>query len=361
MPAASSPISIRHTPVFSISTPKELLGLHAAELVSNTRLHIVAQTGRAEINYPHKHKDTGYLVHRVPIKENGAVVAVLGLVLFDNATTAVQLAEKLSYLEEKLERYQVKLSTIHQASHSFDQIVGISESFNEASREAQKAAGNGLPVLITGESGTGKELFAHAIHQASARSAYPFVKINCAAVPRDLLESEFFGYEKGAFTGADPRGRIGKFEIAHLGSIFLDEIGDMPLEMQPKLLRVLEMKEIERLGGNKTIHSDFRVIAATNQNLENLMKTGQFRHDLFYRLNGMQVNIEPLRHRREDIIPLAYHFLQHGAKGPSGKSVRFGSRVRKALESYDWPGNGRELRYLIESLRCRTSASLIEL
>ena len=338
---------------------QKALGLHATKLVSNSRLHIVARTGRAEINYPHKHKGTGYLVHRVPIKENGSVVAVLGLVLFDNATTAVALAEKLSYLEEKLEQYQIKLSALHQASHSFDQIIGLSTSFSEARKEAQKAAENELPVLITGESGTGKELFAHAIHQASARSAYPFVKINCASVPKDLLESEFFGYEKGAFTGADPRGRIGKFEIAHLGTVFLDEIGDMPLEMQPKLLRVLEMKEIERLGGNKTIHSDFRVISATNQNLENLMKTGQFRPDLFYRLNGIQVNIEPLRQRREDIIPLAYHFLQHGAKGPTGKSVRFGSRVKKALESYDWPGNGRELRYLTETLRFRASASLI--
>jgi len=335
------------------------LGLHATELVSNTRLHIVAQTGRAEINYPHKHKGTGYLVHRVPIKENGAVVAVLGLVLFDNATTAVELAEKLSYLEEKLEQYQEKLSAIHQASHSFDQIIGVSASFSQARKEAQKAAGNDLPVLITGESGTGKELFAHAIHQASARSTYPFVKINCAAVPKELLESEFFGYEKGAFTGADPRGRIGKFEIAHLGSVFLDEIGDMPLEMQPKLLRVLEMKEIERLGGNKTIHSDFRVISATNQNLENLMRTGQFRQDLFYRLNGVQVTIEPLRQRRDDIIPLAYHFIQHAAKGPTGKSVRFRSSVRQALENYDWPGNGRELRYLIESVRYRISESLI--
>ncbi len=131
-----------------------------------------------------------------------------------------------------------------------------------------------LPVLIKGESGTGKELFAHAIHQASPRSAFPFVKVNCAAIPKDLLESELFGYDRGAFSGADPKGKIGKFELAHMGTIFLDEIGDMPLEMQPKLLRVLEMKEIERLGGNKTISSDFRVIAATNQNIEKLVKSG---------------------------------------------------------------------------------------
>ncbi len=339
---------------------EKALGIHATELVSNTRLHIVAQTGQAEINYPHKHKGTGYLVHRVPISHNGVVVAVLGLVLFDNATTAIQLAEKLSYLEEKLKQYQKKLSAIHQAMYSFEQIIGDSQSFQKAKKEAFQAATTGLPVLIRGESGTGKELFAHAIHQASARSGYPFVRINCAAIPKDLLESELFGYEKGAFTGADPKGKIGKFEIAHMGSIFLDEIGDMPIEMQPKLLRVLEMKEVERLGGNKTIHSDFRVIAATNQDIEKLIKSGMFRSDLFYRLNAIQINIEPLRKRKEDIVPLAYHFIQHAEKGPTGKGVRFRSKVKQAMEKYDWPGNGRELRYFTESLLFRTDKALID-
>ena len=339
---------------------QRVLGQHATELVPNTRLHIVAKTGRAEINYPHKHKGTGYLVHRVPIKENGVVVAVLGLVLFDSATTAIQLAEKLSYLEEKLKHYQKTLSTIHQAIYSFDQIAGSSASFAGAKKEAAQAATTSLPVLITGESGTGKELFAHAIHQASARSAYPFVKVNCAAIPKDLLESELFGYEKGAFTGADPKGKIGKFEIAHMGTIFLDEIGDMPLEMQPKLLRILEMKEVERLGSNKTIHTDFRVIAATNQDIEKFTKSGMFRSDLYFRLNAIQIILEPLRKRKEDIIPLAYHFIQHAEKGPTGKGVRFRSKVRRAMENYDWPGNGRELKYFTESLLFRADKALIE-
>ena len=339
---------------------KGALGLHATELVSNTRLHIVAKTGQAEINYPHKHKGTGYLVHRVPIKENGVVVAVLGLVLFDSATTAIQLAEKLSYLEEKLKQYQKTLSTIHQAIYSFDQIIGSSASFIGAKKEAAQAATTSLPVLITGESGTGKELFAHAIHQASARSAYPFVKVNCAAIPKDLLESELFGYEKGAFTGADPKGKIGKFEIAHMGTIFLDEIGDMPMEMQPKLLRVLEMKEVERLGSNKTVHTDFRVIAATNQDIETFTRSGMFRSDLYYRLNAIQIILEPLRKRKEDIVPLAYHFIQHAEKGPTGKGVRFRSKVRQAMENYDWPGNGRELKYFTERLLFKADKALIE-
>ena len=196
---------------------EKVVGLHASKIVPTTRMHIVGKTGIAEINYPHRHKGTGCLVHRVPIKENGVVVAVLGLVLLDNATTAVQLAEKLSKLEEKLKQYQKKLSSIHQAHYSFANIIGNSVSLQHSKQEAQKAATVGLPVLVTGESGTGKELFAHAIHQASARSGYPFVRVNCAAIPKELLESELFGYEKGAFTGADPKGKIGKFEVAPYG------------------------------------------------------------------------------------------------------------------------------------------------
>ncbi len=338
---------------------EKAIGQHAKNLVSNTRLHFVAETGQAEINRPHKHEGTGYLVHRLPIRENGAVVAVLGLVLFENAATAVQLAVKLSQLEEKLKLYQKKLSLIHRATYSFEHIIGDGASLQNTKKEAVKAAATSLPVLIKGESGTGKELFAHAIHQASSRSDFPFVKVNCAAIPKDLLEAELFGYDRGAFTGADPKGKIGKFELAHMGTIFLDEIGDMPLEMQPKLLRVLEMKEVERLGGNKTITSDFRVIAATNQNIEKLVKSGMFRADLYYRLHGMEINIAPLRKRKEDIVPLAYHFLQHAEKGPAGKGVRFCSRVKRALESYDWPGNGRELRYFSESRLLRSSYPLV--
>ena len=339
---------------------EKAIGQHARALVPNTRLHIVVETGEAEINRPHRHEGTGYLVHRLPIRENGSIVAVLGLVLFDNADTAVQLAMELSRLEEKLRLYQKKVSSIHRATYSFEHIIGASVSLQNTKKEAARAAATSLPVLIKGESGTGKELFAHAIHQASSRSGYPFVKINCAAIPRDLLEAELFGYDRGAYTGADPKGKVGKFELAHRGSIFLDEIGDLPLDMQPKLLRVLEMKEVEQLGGNKTVSSDFRVIAATNQNFETLVKSGMFRADLYYRLHGMEITIAPLRKRKEDIIPLAYHFLQHVEKGPTGKGVRFCSRARRALESYEWPGNGRELRYFAESRLFKASHPLVE-
>jgi transcriptional regulator with PAS, ATPase and Fis domain len=182
-------------------------------------------------------------------------------------------------------------------------------------REATKAARSDLSVLITGESGTGKELFAQAIHHDSARCSYPFVRINCAAIPRELFEAELFGYDRGAFSGAHPKGKAGKFELAHLGTIFLDEVGDLPLDLQPKLLRVLEEREFERIGGNRIISSDFRVIAATNIDLERAMAEGKFRRDLYFRLNGVPLDIPPLRSRRADIVCLGVCRFNASQKG----------------------------------------------
>jgi transcriptional regulator with PAS, ATPase and Fis domain len=215
-------------------------------------------------------------------------------------------------------------------------------------KEALNAAANQFPVLITGDSGTGKELFAQAIHQASPRKLYPFVRINCSAIPRDLLESELFGYEKGAFTGAKSEGKPGKFEIANHGTVFLDEIGDLPLEMQPKLLRVVEDKEFERVGGTRVIHSDFRVIAATNQSLEDMVSDSRFRKDLFYRLNVIPLHIPPLRERRDDIISLCRHFLQQMAQEAALSEIKLGAEAEIALQQHDWPGNVRELLNVLE-------------
>lgn len=324
------------------------LGKPVREVISNSRLPTVAKTGIPEINYPHKYKNTGFLVHRIPLRKDGHIIAVVGLVLFDSATTATKLAEKLDHLESKIVDVQKELAHVHTPQYTFDSIVGDSAHLKRAKGEAVNAAATAMPVLITGESGTGKELFAHAIHNASDSRHFPFVRVNCAALPKDLLEAELFGYEKGSFTGADPKGKPGKFELAHLGTIFLDEIGDMPIEMQPKLLRVLELKEFERVGSVDLIYSDFRIIAATNQDLDGLMKTGQFRRDLFFRLNGIPIQIDPLRNRSDDIIPLAYHFIAKAVKGPSGKGIRIHPDAKKILESYDWPGNARELLHVIQ-------------
>jgi transcriptional regulator with PAS, ATPase and Fis domain len=328
--------------------PTRQIGKHATTVVANSRLHIVAKTGKAEINYPHRFKDIGFLVHRVPIKENGRVIAVVGLVLFDSASTASRLADNLSFLETKLNLYENELVSLRSTRYTFDSILGESGAIKRLKAEALKASGNMLPVLISGESGTGKELFAQAIHHAGSRKLYPFVRINCAAIPRDLLESELFGYEKGAFTGANTDGKPGKFELAHHGTMFLDEVGDLPLEMQPKLLRVIEEKEFERVGGTRLIRSDFRLIAASNQNLEKMAVDGRFRKDLFYRLNVISLNIPSLRERREDIIPLAQHFLKQITRDAALVEIKLDKMAAEVLKGYDWPGNVRELSNILE-------------
>jgi len=338
---------------------EDSLGKHACDIVANSRLHIVAETGQAEINYPHQFNNVSYLVHRIPIRHGGKVIAVLGLILFDNATTAVKLAEKLVHLETELRVARNELASLHAVRYSFTDIVSRSAAMEANKRQGLRAAGSELPVLITGESGTGKEMFAQSIHRHSARAPYPFVRVNCAAIPRELFESELFGYEKGAFTGAHPKGKAGKFELANLGTIFLDEVGDMPMELQPKLLRVLELKEFERVGGNRLSTSDFRVIAATNLDLEKEMNGGRFRRDLFYRLNGISLHIPPLRSRREDIGLLAEHFLRRIVTGTTPQKVRIDQAAQRQLQAYSWPGNARELLHVLEQAAFAMSGNVI--
>ena len=211
-----------------------------------------------------------------------------------------------------------------------------------------KIAASHSTVLITGESGTGKEMFARAIHAESSRQNYPFVAINCGAIPDTLLESELFGYVKGAFTGADPRGKIGKFELANKGVIFLDEIGDMPLYLQVKLLRVLQERKITRIGSNQVIDIDVRVIAATNKDLRAMIKENKFREDLFYRLNVIPLEIPPLRERKEDIAELVMFLVAKYARLFNKKVTGVDEETMRILERYSWPGNVRELENTVE-------------
>ncbi|GAA0558412.1 sigma-54-dependent transcriptional regulator [Chitinophaga japonensis] len=226
-------------------------------------------------------------------------------------------------------------------------IVGESTPIEDAIRKVRVVAPTATSVLLLGESGTGKERFAHAVHRLSARRNKPFVTVNCAALPVSLLESELFGHERGAFTGANQR-RIGKFELAHGGTLFLDEIGELPLEAQVKLLRVLQEKEIERLGGDRPISVDVRVIAATNRNLEQEVAEQRFRLDLYYRLNVFPVELPPLRERKEDIGILANYFLRKFETSLGRKGLKMSSGALRLLEQYDWPGNIRELEHMIE-------------
>jgi len=328
--------------------PQTEIGKHCTESVENSRMHIVAKTGIPEINQPHSIKGQNMIVQRIPIKKDGKVIAVFGQVMFKDIKDVRKLANKLSLLESKVKIYEEELINLRATRYTFDSIIGISRTLNEAKVEALNATANQFPVLISGESGTGKEIFAQAIHHASGRRVYPFVRINCAAIPKDLLESELFGYEEGAFTDARAGGKPGKLELAHRGTLFLDEIGDLPITMQPKLLRVLEEKEFERVGGTTVIRSDFRLIAATNQGLNEMMADGRFRKDLFYRLNVIPLNIPPLRERREDIVPIARHLLQQLIDEAALSPINIDPAAEAVLKNYDWPGNVRELLNVLE-------------
>ena len=224
-------------------------------------------------------------------------------------------------------------------------LVGASQSILEVHKMIRFAAAAPIPVMITGPSGCGKEVVATALHMCSGRQGEKFVGVNCGAIPRDLLESELFGHEKGSFTGAIAQ-RTGRFEDASNGTLFLDEIGDMPFDMQVKLLRVLEEKQIQRIGSTKTISVNCRIISATHQNLEKAIAEKDFREDLFYRLSVFPIDIPALRQRREDIAPLIHHFVKKIDPGSEG--VRFTSLAMKVLQDYDWPGNARELRNIVE-------------
>ncbi|MGD9222844.1 MAG: sigma 54-interacting transcriptional regulator [Desulfobacteraceae bacterium] len=328
--------------------PADQIGRHCTQVLDNTRMHIVAKTGQPEINRPHEIKGQNMVVQRIPIQKDGQVVAVFGQVMFKDVRDVHKLAREFSLLESKVQHYEEELLNLRATRYTLESIKGKSEVISALKREALHAAGSKSQVLITGESGTGKELFAQAIHQAGDRKLYPFVRINCAAIPKDLLESELFGYEKGAFTGARSRGKPGKFELAHQGTIFLDEIGDLPMEMQPKLLRVLEDKAFERVGGNRVIRSDFRLIAASNQPIEEMLESGTFRKDLFYRLNVIRLHIPPLRQRREDIIELSHHLLRQLSREANLPVPSIDAAARRVLIAYDWPGNVRELSNSLE-------------
>lgn len=328
--------------------PEDQIGRHCTDSVDNSRMHIVARIGQPEINQSHRIKGQNMVVQRIPIKKEGKVIAVFGQVMFKDIKDVRKLAAELSLLESKVKLYEEELINLRSTRYTFESIVGTSESMKALKIEARRAAANQYPVLISGESGTGKELFAQAIHHASSRRVHPFVRINCAAIPKNLLESELFGYEKGAFTGAGADGKPGKLELARLGTVFLDEVGDLPLEMQPKLLRVIEDKEFERVGGTRIIQSDFRVIAATNQNLEEMLINNRFRKDLFYRLNVIPLHIPPLRVRKNDILPTARHLLKQIAGEANLAEIKIDKVSARVLNNYAWPGNVRELFNVLE-------------
>ena len=255
--------------------------------------------------------------------------------------------DEVNKLRKRLESENTYLKEEIKKEHNFEDIIGASSSLKDALDKVEKVAKTDATVLIRGETGTGKELIARSIHNLSTKSSSPLVKVNCPAIPAGLIESELFGHEKGAFTGALSK-KIGKFELADGGTIMLDELGDLPLESQAKLLRVLQEKEFERVGGTKTISVNVRVIAATNRDLEEAVAEGKFRADLFYRMNVFPIVVPPLRERKDDIEPLAHHFMNRFSNKLGKDLTKIGSETAKKLKNYSWPGNIRELENIIE-------------
>lgn len=327
---------------------EEVLGEEVTGIIDNTRLHIVLDTKKQEVGEIQEINGNKIVVMRIPIIENDNAIGAIGRIMFRDVSELNVLAQKVHKFEHELDYYKNALKEVRDVKYNFDNIIGASNKIKGTKYIAEKAALTTSNVLINGESGTGKELFAHAIHSASHRAMGPFVKVNCGAIPGDLLESELFGYEEGAFTGAKRGGKIGKFELANGGSIFLDEIGDLPIHMQVKLLRVIQEKVIERVGGLQSIALDVRIIAATNKDLENLVSEGRFREDLYYRLNVMNINIPPLRERKEDIEPLVKHLLIKVSEQAGNYVSRISRDALRYLERYSWLGNVRELENVLE-------------
>lgn len=338
----------------------EIIGKSILNIIPNSKMIDIVKHKFSEEDAVHKYidgeaKGNSVIVSRSYVEdEDGNVVAGVAQVKFKVQTLAV--AKKLMNEYEELEYYREEF----QNQNRVDNIIGSDTKFREIVKECLKVAKTDIPVLLTGETGTGKEVMAKALHTNSLRCDKPFVSINCAAIPFELLESELFGYMDGAFTGAKRGGKKGKFQLANGGTIFLDEIGDMPSSMQAKLLRVLQEKEIEPLGSEKSIPLDVRVVAATRQDLEAKMKDGSFREDLYYRLSVFNIHIPPLRERGGDSLELAEFFLDElNHKYKTYKT--FSKAVKAYFLKYQWPGNVREVNNVVQSAYAISMENIIDI
>ncbi|MHC1761019.1 MAG: sigma 54-interacting transcriptional regulator [Negativicutes bacterium] len=341
----------------------DLVGRPVIEMIEDTKLHMVARTGIPEFGEIQNFKGRQIIVNRIPIFKNGKISGAIGEALFKDISEVSYLLNRVQHLERQVSRYRRELDELSgnkdSARQSFASIIGSSRILTKTKNLALRAAQSDNNVLLLGESGTGKELFARAIHNASKRYSMPLIAINCAAVPADLLESELFGYDEGAFTGAKKGGKKGKFELADKGMLFLDEIGDMPLPMQAKILRVIEDSKIDRIGGNKSVHCNVRIIAATNKPLTFMVKQGTFREDLFYRLNVIRIHLPPLRDRREDIGEHIETLLPEICRASSRPIMQFAPETMELIREYSWPGNVRELMNLLKQLAATVESGII--
>ncbi|MDD2510258.1 MAG: sigma 54-interacting transcriptional regulator [Syntrophomonas sp.] len=341
--------SINQTYLDALGMEKsEVVGKHISKITPTSLLPEVLKTRQIDLADIYSINGQDTIVTRLPIIKDGEIIGAIARSLFMDISGAKILMNKLQETKKELNIYREELRQGYQAKWHFKDLIGQSPAFLKVKSVAEQVSHSVSTLLITGESGTGKELFAHAIHNSSDRSSYPFVMINCAALPDSLLESELFGYEEGAFTGARKGGKPGKFELAMGGTIFLDEIGDMPLNMQTRLLTVLQDRMVERIGGTRPIYIDVRVIAATNRDLEELVANDKFRQDLYYRLNVVRLDIPPLRERSDDIPLLAKNLIKKINKKLGTKINKISYKTIELMQNYGWPGNVRELENLLE-------------
>lgn len=326
----------------------EGIGKHVRDVIENTRLHHVVRTGIAEVGQIHKMKGSERVVSRHPIRQNGKVVGAIGRIMFKGPQQLEAMSRRIRDLESEIAVYKKESKEKIQGEEFLDAIIGQSVAIQSVRSQIRKIAPLDIPVLIQGESGTGKELVAQALHMLSPRQSGRLVTVNAAALPETLVESELFGYEAGSFTGADRKGRPGKFELADKGTIFLDEIGDMPLETQTKLLRVLQDRMVERVGGEKAKRVDFRLCSATNRDLEAFVEQGRFRLDLFYRISPVVISLPSLEERLEDIPLLLNHFASELARQYGRPLPEIDLDLHGYLMDQSWPGNIRQLRHMVE-------------
>jgi transcriptional regulator with PAS, ATPase and Fis domain len=337
-------------PALGFERAEDFVGKPVQEVVPNTLMRHVLETGKPILIDLLTNKAGTFVVSRIPLRdEANAVIGVLGMVLFDHPETTLQpLIAKFARLQKDLDDARRQLAEQRRPKYTLASFVGSSPAALEVKRQARRAAQSDSTVLLLGETGTGKELLAHAIHAGSRRADKPFIGVNLAAVPETLLEAEFFGVAPGAYTGAERKGREGKFKLADGGTLFLDEIGDTPLALQAKLLRALQEQEVEPLGSNRMLKIDVRVIAATSRDLGALVADGRFREDLYYRLNVLPIRLPALRERLSDLELLTESLLESIAARSGMPQREIAPSALALLAAQNWRGNVRELRNVLE-------------
>lgn len=338
---------------------EDVIGEYVANLIENTRMHLVVQTGQSEMADLQFLRGSFVIANRIPIIENKEIIGAIGTILFRDLHDWKEMNNNIKELLARNNLYHPEDEPTSGINYTIHDLKGNSNAIIELKERIKRVAEGDISILVRGESGTGKEIIAQSIHQLSSRSQKPFVSVNCGAIPEHLIESELFGYEEGAFTGAKKGGKIGKFQLADGGTLFLDEIGDMSQHMQVKMLRVLQEGEVEPVGSLQSQKVDVRIVAATNRPLEKMIENREFREDLFYRINAVQLMVPPLRDRTEDIPILVQHFLEK-------ITSRIGKRVQCVQEDvlalfqrYNWPGNIRELENILNASVHLSSDSLI--